>query len=223
MLTELDIVYELRSAGKKSPRRAELASISGGSTQCPFLIDPNTGTQMPESADIIRYLYKSYALWTPPNEALGDLSKIITPLLKPLYKMLAPLQAGSYKEDKTAYEKDVADAVSELRSETLSESVVVYTYSLSPFCSEAIALLDNLGVQYKEISLGKEWVPGLIAKGGSVKRVALGEMTGQTSLPHIFIGGKSIGGLFSGTPGLVPGLEQGVLLDLVANAENREK
>ena len=43
VLTELDIIYELRSAGKESPRRAELAEITGGSTQCPYIIDPNTG------------------------------------------------------------------------------------------------------------------------------------------------------------------------------------
>jgi anaphase-promoting complex subunit 7 len=36
VLTELDISYELRSAGKKSPRREELAGITGGSTQCPY-------------------------------------------------------------------------------------------------------------------------------------------------------------------------------------------
>jgi hypothetical protein len=43
-------------------------------------------------------------------------------------------------------------------------------------------------------------------------------MTGQSSLPHIFIGGKSIGGLFSGTPGLVSALEQGKLLNMVTEA-----
>jgi glutaredoxin len=70
--------------------------------------------------------------------------------------------------------------------------------------------LDNLGVSYKEISFGMEWIPGLISD--PVKRAALSEMTGQTSLPHVFIGGKSIGGLFSGTPGLVPSLEEGTLM-----------
>jgi hypothetical protein len=37
VLTELDIAYELRSAGKGSPRRSELAELTGGSTQCPYL------------------------------------------------------------------------------------------------------------------------------------------------------------------------------------------
>eukprot|EP00980_Cylindrotheca_fusiformis_P020065 scaffold7139_cov115-Cylindrotheca_fusiformis.AAC.15 len=37
VLTELDLVYEIRSAGKGSPRRSELAELTGGSTQCPYL------------------------------------------------------------------------------------------------------------------------------------------------------------------------------------------
>ena len=53
VLTELDITYELRSAGKGSPRREELAKLTGGSSQCPYLIDPNTDIQMPESKDIV--------------------------------------------------------------------------------------------------------------------------------------------------------------------------
>ena len=36
-------------------------------------------------------------------------------------------------------------------------------------------------------------------------------MTGQSSLPHIFIGGESIGGLSTGTPGLAALLESGEL------------
>ena len=53
VLTELDIVYELRSCGKGSPRREELAEITGGSSQCPFLVDPNCDVKMAESKDIV--------------------------------------------------------------------------------------------------------------------------------------------------------------------------
>jgi len=220
VLTDLDIVYELRSAGKLSPRREELAAITGGSSQCPFLIDPNTSVQMPESESIIRYLYKTYALWTPPNEILQLTSEFILPLVKPLFKILAPLQAGSSKEDKNEYEADLSKARIEIDREIASASVVIYTYSLSPFSSEAKALFDNLEIEYTEISLGSEWLPGLIAKGSSQKRAALLEMTGQSSLPHVFIGGKPIGGLFSGTPGIIPALEQGILIPMVNSARS---
>lgn len=210
VLSELDITYELKSAGKGSAQRKELEKITGGSTQCPFLIDPNTKTDMSESKDIIEYLYKNYAKFTPPNEILGGVSALITPLLKPVYQFIAPLQAGSNREDKMAYENEIAAAKAEIEKEITSNKVVVYTYSLSPFCNEAKTVLDSLDIEYIDISLGLEWVPFLINEGGSQKRAALGEMTGQTSLPHVFVAGKSIGGLYEG---LMPALEDGSFFD----------
>ncbi len=218
VLTELDLPYELRSAGKGSPRRAELAEITGGSTTQPFLIDPNgdQNVNISESKEIIKYLYKTYAMFTPPNEILGQVSTIITPILKPIFKTLAPLQAGSNRESQSEYKSELAAAKAEIEKEITSEEVVVYTYSLSPFCTEALQVLDNLGVEYKEISLGKEWLPLLINEGGSQKRMALAEMTGQSSLPHVFIRGKSIGGLYDG---LVPVLEDESFWPLLAGKE----
>lgn len=199
VLSELGISYELRSAGKGSPRRDELMIVSGA-TQCPYLVDPNTGTKMGESKEIIKYLYQTYALFVPPNEALQLVSTFVMPLLKPFFAILAPLQAGEY---------DKGQIRQEIEEELQSSPVVIYTYKLSPFCIEALDVLKNIGIDYKEVSLGFEWVPGLIAKGGAAKRAELGRMTGQTSLPHIFVGGQSIGGLFSGKPGLIPSLEKG--------------
>jgi glutathione S-transferase len=217
VFTELDIPYELRSAGKESPRRKELEEVSGATRQ-PYLIDPNTGEAMPESLDIIRYLYKTYALWTPPNEILEWASATVLPPVKLLFATQAPLQAGSGGEDKTLYEKEISEAKTKIEAAIKESPVVVYTYDLSPFSFETKALLDNIEISYKEISLGKEWIPGLISEGGSQTRAALLDMTGQSSLPHVFIGGKSIGGLFSGTPGLIPALEQGSLREMVSNA-----
>lgn len=222
VLTELDLPYQLRSAGKGSPRRDELAETSGGSTQCPYLLDPNRDTAMAESSDIIRYLYRNYALWTPPNEILQWASEFVLPLVKPVFSTLAPLQAGSYnKDDEEGYLQRIATAKAGIEATIRSAPVVVYTYGLSPFSFETKALLENLDIDYKEVSLGAEWIPGLINKeGGSETRVALLEMTGQSSLPHVFIGGQSIGGLYSGNPGLLPMLEQGKLMDMVYDATN---
>jgi glutathione S-transferase len=108
VLTELDIVYELRSVGKKSRRREELAAFSGGTTQCPYIIDPNTGVQMAESIDIIRYLYRTYALWAPPNEVLEGISNILLPWVRPILSALAPVQAGLSTEEHGQYAKEIA-------------------------------------------------------------------------------------------------------------------
>ena len=86
---------------------------------------------------------------------------------------------------------------------------VIYTYGLSPFSTEALALLESTGAKFEKRELGAEWF--LLGGRASVLRAELSEMTGQSSLPHIFIGGESIGGLSSGTPGLVALLESGEL------------
>jgi glutaredoxin len=222
VLTELDLPYELRSAGKGSDRRTELASLSGGSTQCPYLIDPNTGTQTSESKDIIRYLYKQYASWTPPNELLEWISENVMAVFKPIFAVTAPLQAGSRRSsmtiesDSDKYKLRLEQTIKMIEEEVASDSVVVYTYEWSPFSFETKALLDSIGVPYKEISLGKEWIPGLIdTNDGSLKRAALLEMTGQSSLPHIFVKTKPIGGLFSGKPGLLPLLKEDKISDFL--------
>jgi hypothetical protein len=44
------------------------------------------------------------------------------------------------------------------------------------------------------------------------------ERTGQSSLPHVFVGGQSIGGLYSGTPGLAALQQQDELRDLLQEA-----
>ena len=81
-------------------------------------------------------------------------------------------------------------------------NLALAAYTLSPFCTEAKKILQDTGASIKVIELGKEWVPGLLPAEGAAIRAELGQMTGQTSMPHIFIGGKSIGGLATGTPGL---------------------
>ena len=59
-LTELDLIHEIRSAGKGSKRREELKELAGKTT-VPYLFDPNTGVRMGESADIVEYLFREYA------------------------------------------------------------------------------------------------------------------------------------------------------------------
>jgi anaphase-promoting complex subunit 7 len=61
VLCELDIPYELRSAGKGSRRRDAMLAATGGSSRCPHLLDPLTGASVTDSAAIIDYLYATFA------------------------------------------------------------------------------------------------------------------------------------------------------------------
>lgn len=55
----LDLDYRVRNVGKRSKRRRELVE-RGGKMMVPYLVDPNTGTEMYESDDICAYLDRTY-------------------------------------------------------------------------------------------------------------------------------------------------------------------
>lgn len=63
-LCELELPYLLHNVAKRSPSRPAFIARSG-KMMVPWLFDPNTGTQLHESADIIDYLDKRYALPLP--------------------------------------------------------------------------------------------------------------------------------------------------------------
>jgi glutathione S-transferase len=77
-LCSLEIPYVLHNVAKGSPRREAFVARSG-KMQVPYLVDPNTGRAMFESAEIVAYLEETYALdrrvaaareqGTPPAEA----------------------------------------------------------------------------------------------------------------------------------------------------------
>jgi glutathione S-transferase len=59
-LCELELPYVLHSVGKKSPQREAFVKRSGR-MMVPYLVDPNTGREMFESAEIVAYLNATYA------------------------------------------------------------------------------------------------------------------------------------------------------------------
>ncbi|MBM25468.1 MAG: glutathione peroxidase [Chloroflexi bacterium] len=65
----------------------------------------------------------------------------------------------------------------------VQESVTVFTKPGCPFCAKAKQLLQDKGLQYEEIVLGKD-----------ATTVSIRAVTGQTTVPQVFIGGKHIGG-----------------------------
>jgi glutathione S-transferase len=59
-LCALELPYRLHNVAKGSPSRAAFVERSG-KMMVPYLVDPNTGVEMFESADIVRYLDDTYA------------------------------------------------------------------------------------------------------------------------------------------------------------------
>ncbi len=58
-LNDLEIPYLLHNVAVKSAKRAAFTARSG-KMMVPYLADPNTGKEMPESADIVAYLESTY-------------------------------------------------------------------------------------------------------------------------------------------------------------------
>ena len=133
-------------------------------------------------------------------------------VLKPLFSLENKVQAAVLG---ALGGVDVADVQEELR-DVSKTPCVVYTYGLSPFSTEAVAVLEKTGADFETRELGLEWF--LLGPRASVLRAELEAQTGQSSLPHVYIGGKSIGGLSTGTPGLASLQESGELETLLKQA-----
>ena len=134
-----------------------------------------------------------------PSPVLGVAGKGMS-LLGPVFNIEAVLQAlatnlGSYDEEEV--QADIAETIS-------SAPVVIYTYALSPFSTEALSVLESTGCKFENVQLGLEWFA--LGPKGSATRVEMRKLYGQGSLPHVFIGGEWVGGLATGGEGGLTGL-----------------
>eukprot|EP01026_Neomeris_dumetosa_P030970 TRINITY_DN2463_c0_g1_i1.p3 TRINITY_DN2463_c0_g1~~TRINITY_DN2463_c0_g1_i1.p3 ORF type:complete len:228 (-),score=28.34 TRINITY_DN2463_c0_g1_i1:349-1032(-) len=119
------------------------------------------------------------------------------------YKIkLAKFQAGDYDEaaTKAQVDKYIAD-----------NPVLMFSFTDCPFCKNAKSLLDGMGVPYTALELNE------MGKEGLAIRAELSKMTSRTSVPNIFIGGKSIGGCNDG-PGIMTLNNQGKLVGMLQEA-----
>lgn len=125
-----------------------------------------------------------------PNPVIVSAAKGMG-LLAPIFKAEAALQAAALGAMAKVNKEEVANEINVAKT---ANKILIYTYSLSPFSSEAVKILESTGREFTEISLGPEWF--LLGGKESVARVLLSEEVddGATSLPKIFIDGKCIGG-----------------------------
>lgn len=59
-LTELDLDFVHRSCPRGESETRRTLAARGGKVQLPYLVDPNTGTELYESRDIVTYLQRTY-------------------------------------------------------------------------------------------------------------------------------------------------------------------
>jgi len=157
-LLDLDILF------KPSPRESKVnrpfVVEKGGKSQFPYMVDPNTGTEMYESADIIRYLYKNYG---PGEDKAPELLTGPVMTFGAAFSLIPRAGKGSKKS------ADALDAPP-------AKPVTVWGYEASPFSKVVREALNELEVDHVWKSCAR----------GSPKRQVLFDQTGGTmQLPYL--------------------------------------
>lgn len=175
-LTELDLDAMIYPCPKGGTRFRPQVEAMGGKGQFPYLVDPNTGERMFESADIIAYLYRTYAGREAPRRLL----------LRPL-----AVTASSF-----------ASAARGLRgmrarpSHAPEKALELYSFESSPFSRLVRELLCELEIPYLLRNMGKAQMADMgppvvrrsFFKEASVagrNRERLFERTGRLQVPYL--------------------------------------
>lgn len=175
-LTELDLdamIYPCPHGGTRfRPKAIEL----GGKSQFPFLVDPNTGTRLYESADIIHYLSETYADRDTRQVGLGRAVAVTTSTLASALRGLRGVRARPSRAPERPLElySFESSPFSRLARETLTELEIPYLLR-----SMAKAQLADMGPPF----VREYFLPGARVEGRNRKR--LHELTGRLQVPYL--------------------------------------
>lgn len=179
VLTELDLDVMVYPCPKNGQRFRKVVKKLGGKQQYPFMVDPNTGTSLYESADIIRYLGQTYGGRPRTSKGLRRQLAVgmgVTSVLARGIKGLRGLKMRASKAPKKPLElySFESSPYSRLVREVLCELELPY-------------LLHNTGKgQFKDI--GPAFVRDKIfksPKGTTRNRKALEKRTGHVQVPYL--------------------------------------
>ncbi len=175
-LTELDLdarIYPCPRGGKRfRPKVKEM----GGKHQYPYLVDPNTGARLYESADIVAYLRKTYA-GRESNPGLLDRP------IKVATSMLASTVRGGR-------------GVQARRSKPAEKPLELFSFESSPYSRLVREALCELELPYTLRNTGKgHWKdmgPPIVRDklhqapmDSGRNRKVLAERTGRVQLPYL--------------------------------------
>jgi len=154
-LTELDleaVIYPCPKGGKIwRPKVKQL----GGKEQFPFLVDPNTGVQLYESAEIISYLFKNYGGRSPgPLLAIDPLANFTSAIAS----ATRPARGGRARPSRRP-----------------EKQLELYSFEGSPFCRIVRETLCELELPYLLHNVGKE----------SPSREAFVKISGRMMVPYL--------------------------------------
>jgi len=149
-LTELDleaVVYPCPHGG--TVHRPKAIAL-GGKSQFPYLVDPNTGTRMYESDDIVAYLYKTYGGREPGMLVKGPVATASS-MLASAFRPVFGINARSSRQPAKLLE--------------------LWSFEASPFCRIAREALTELELPYVLHNVGRDGAgrPDFVARSGKMQ------------------------------------------------------
>jgi glutathione S-transferase len=175
-LTEMDLDALVRPCPKGGTRFRPEAERLGDKQRFPFLVDPNTGKQLHESADIVEYLAQTYGARARGTRGLGRTLR------------LASAQAASALR--------VTRGLRSRPSRAPARPLELYSFESSPFSRLVREVLCELELPYLLRSTGKAlwqdmgppWVHARLFEGTPVEgrnRKRLHALTGRVQVPYL--------------------------------------
>lgn len=151
-LTELALDADIYPCPKGGQRFRPTVIEQGGKAQFPFLMDENTGVTLYESADIIEYLYSTYAKRPVPLRVKAALLQAVSSFAN------SALGLGAGNTVRKSVQPE--------------QMLTLYSFEASPFCRPVREVLCELEVAYHLVNLGKEQFADMGVNG---MHAALGE------------------------------------------------
>ncbi|MFT5431035.1 MAG: glutathione S-transferase, partial [Myxococcota bacterium] len=166
-LSELDLAYVNNPCAKGS-RNRDTVVHTGGRALFPFLVDPNTGTQMYESEKIIDYLRETYG---PGRRSV-------------VWRMVAPLNTATSAVASAVRPRGRAVTRHAKMRPPPQRPLVLYNFEASPYCRKVREVLAELDLHHQVRSVAKNSArrPELIEKGGKMMVPYLRDPNTQTAL-----------------------------------------
>ena len=134
-LTELDLEAMVYPCPKGGSVFRDTAVALGGKAQFPYLVDPNTGTRLYESDDIVAYLFATYGGRDPGMLLRGPLATASSALAS-AFRPTAGVKARPSKRP--------------------AKSLELWSFEASPFCRIARETLCELELPYVLHNVGKD-------------------------------------------------------------------
>jgi glutathione S-transferase len=154
-LSILDLEAKVFPCPKGAPRYREEVRRRGGKAQFPWLVDPNSGAEMYESARIVGYLFERYGAGPPPRW-------LAAPWLTDLTSGLASLARPGFG---ARYRRARAPGV----------PLELWSFEASPFCRIVREALCALELPYLLHNVGR----------GSARREAFVARSGKMQVPWL--------------------------------------